>query len=557
MAPQNSKTFWDIEEERTWRIYSLFGFLLLLHFISVFVICTILKFFIYLRLSLYGSNVTFKVFGSNTWFVLIIATIGAVIHWYYSSTKVVNKILLLLGAKRPDKYDRYHSTFQNVVDEIETSAGGLKVERYVLPTGAMNAFALADFKGRKIIGITEGLLSRLNRDELQSIVAHEMAHIISKDCLQITIVSSLAHIYSEALAQSDRVLRRAHTSSSTFFVSTQQKYALGYTVFTIPILIVLFAMDTLSQLLNMFISRQREYRADASAVRLTRNPLSLASALHKIGTHWRGAGYGGERLSPIFILSPQFELLDEKESLFATLFSTHPPLVKRLQVILGLAHADLRQVTECLHRSKKIKKEPAAKKPMTKILVQQANNWLGPFTILQLQTIDWLMPKTKLRIENSNEIIDACKIPALNDFFQKRNKPIWRMRRLCPVCREWLIVQEYEGLWVWRCAFCNGMLAEQNKLPRIFAREEKGFTEDIQRIATLLREDAKRKKPDFKLLLDTSQLRPCPKCGQPMIRKFYSYAYHVEIDKCKMCQLIWFDADELEILQCLIEMERD
>lgn len=131
------------------------------------------------------------------------------------------------------------------------------------------------------------------------------------------------------------------------------------------------------------------------------------------------------------------------------------------------------------------------------------------------------------------------------------------MRRLCPVCREWLIVQEYEGLWVWRCAFCNGMLAEQNKLPRIFAREEKGFTEDIQRIATLLREDAKRKKPDFKLLLDTSQLRPCPKCGQPMIRKFYSYAYHVEIDKCKMCQLIWFDADELEILQCLIEMERD
>jgi hypothetical protein len=99
------------------------------------------------------------------------------------------------------------------------------------------------------------------------------------------------------------------------------------------------------------------------------------------------------------------------------------------------------------------------------------------------------------------------------------------------------------------------MLAEQHKLPRIFAREERGFSEDVCRAAALLREDAQRKHPDFRLLLGLSQARPCPKCGQPMRRKFYSYAYHVEVDECVVCKLIWFDEDELEILQCLIEME--
>jgi len=59
----------------------------------------------------------------------------------------------------------------------------------------------------------------------------------------------------------------------------------------------------------------------------------------------------------------------------------------------------------------------------------------------------------------------------------------------------------------------------------------------------------------FKLLIETPDKRKCPKCGKPMTRKFYSYAYHIEVDECNECNLIWFDKDELEILQCLIEME--
>jgi heat shock protein HtpX len=523
--------------------------------VSVFIIYLVVKFAIYLRLSISGSHRTFEVFGFDTWLVLIIAVVATLIHWYYSNKKVVGKILVLLGAKHPDKYDKYHYIFQNVVDEIETAAGGLKVERYIIPTGAMNAFALADLSGRQVIGITEGLLSRLKRDELQSVVAHEMAHIISNDCLQTTMACALFSIYSETLAQINKALDKTETPIPSAFAPAYQKNALAYVPLAIPFVFFLFFMDVLSNFIHMFISREREYRADANAVKLTRNPLSLACALYKIGTRWRGAGYGGEHLSPIFIQSPKFRHLEEKEDLAATLFSTHPPLNERLRVILNLAHSDISHIVEQLQKSKKIKTESKTKKPLKLLLVEHNNKWLGPFTILQLQALDWLTPESRLRVEGHEKIIDANEIPALNHFFRKRNEPIWKMKRLCPICRQWLIVQEYEGSYIWRCAFCDGLLAPQNKLPRIFVREEKGFTEDVQRSASLLRKGTQKKQPHFQLLFDTAHPRPCPKCGKPMVRKFYSYAYHVEIDECNICKLTWFDADELEILQCLIEME--
>ena len=557
MSDSDYRTFWDIEKERTWRIYALFGFLFSLHLAAVFIVWTVIKLSFYIRMSFSNPQVMFTVFGPESPLIFVIAGVAAAAHWHYSSARVVSRVLHLLRARAPDPYDRYHSIFQNVVDEIEVSAGGEKVERYVLPTGAMNAFALADSRGRRVIGVTEGLLSRLSRDELQSVVAHEMAHIVSEDCAQVTMTCSLAAIYSEMLAQFNRVLTQSYSRSQSTFDRTPQKSFAGYVGLAVPVFVLAFTVDMLSQLLNMFISRQREYRADAAAVKLTRNPLALASALYKIGTHWRGAGYGGEHLSPVFILSPKFERLDEEEGFLATLLSTHPPLLKRLQVILRLAHADLQDITERLRKETRVRREVAGEKPETQLLIEHEKKWLGPFTILQLQTIDWLTPETRLRAPGSDGIMSASEVPALGDFFRRRSEPISKVKRLCPTCREWLLAQEYEGLYVWRCAFCNGMLAQADKLPRIFARREKGFTERVQRAAALLREDAKQKHPRFQLILRTCQPRRCPRCGESMMRKLYSYAYHVEIDRCDSCGVVWFDENELEILQCLIETEGD
>ena len=555
MAALDQKTFWDIEKEKTWRIYILFAVLVIFYFCPVFVIWTLVKFFLDVKRTIYSNSSSFQIFSTDTWIIFAAAALAAVIHWYYSNKSVVGRILSLLGAQVPDKRDKYHNMFQNIVDEIETAAGGVKVERFILPTGAMNAFALADLSNRRVLGITEGLLSRLNRDELQAVIAHEMSHIASNDCLQTTITCSLFNLYTEALSHFNQTLFRHEAKGMSPAVKAAQHNVMMVGLVSLPAFILLFVTAFFGQLLNMFISREKEYRADASAVKLTRNPLSLAKALYKIGTHWRGAGYGGEHISAIFVLNPRSNTLDEKEDFFATLFSTHPPLLKRIGIILNMAHADLASIIEQVTSKEMIKTEADVIKPSLAFFARRDNEWLGPFTVLQLQSQDWLEPETELKFPDSDDIIRAGEVPVLSYFFQKRDEAIWKMKRLCPDCRNWLIIQSYEGLFLWRCAFCNGLLVEENKLPRIFVRREKAFTERVQRLAKMLNIQAKQRHPKFDVKLKIPHPRLCPKCGRKMVHKFYSYAFHVEIDECQHCHLIWFDEDELEILQCLIEMK--
>ncbi len=551
--PESPKTFWEIKKEKTINIYILFFFLIILYFLPIFLIWNLLKIIFYFNLFLRNSQPSFKIFDTSLIYIFIIAGIFAIIHWYKSNRNVVGKVLQLLSARLPDKNDEYHYQFQNIVDEIETAAGGIKVERYIIPTGAMNAFALADIGKRRVIGITEGLLSRLNRAEVQSVVAHEMAHIISNDSVVTTTACSLFSLYNESMYQLSKGLVKKSSMRQDRYLPIRSPMISNPGLIGIPVIIILFITNILSQLLNMFISREREYRADAAAVELTREPLSLASALYKMGIHWRGTGLVGDRLAPIFIINPKFSQLDETEGIIPTLFSTHPPLIKRLQVLLNMGHTD---ISEIAHRIKeKIKIEPETRTEGPLFFIKKAEEWLGPYTILQLQTIDDLNLETELKAAQNGNIIKAKNMPELAHFFELKQKPLGQIRRICPDCRQWLIPQSYEGLYVWRCAYCNGIAVEEEKLPRIIVRKEKGFTEDVVRLAKLLRADAKKKYPHFNLLLDMSHPRACPKCGKPMIHKFYSYAYHIEIDECRACKIIWFDAKELELLQCLIEIE--
>ncbi len=549
MEVRKIKTFWDIEKEKTTAIYFIFLFLTLLYFLSFFVLWTIIKLFIFLRISLENAHAKFSLFGTDTLVVLAIAIILAMGHWFYTNSNVVEKILKLLNARPPDKNDRYHYVFQNVVEEMSIAAGEIKVEPYILPTIAMNAFALQDIYGRNVIGVTEGLISRLNRDELQSVLAHEMAHIVSNDSLLTTVASSLFGVYNEILNGIINSLSKMDQPDDTSYFQKSRQNALTAGILSIPIFVILITMSFLSQLLYVFISREKEYRADVNAIKYTRNPLSLASALYKIAMHYRGTAI---HLAPIFILSPQANPLEDRDDTFANLFSTHPPLLKRLQLILDQAHADISQITE------KIRKPSFAKTTevtVPKLYVKKDNMWAGPYTLLQIQAIEGITPETEIKPESSSESIKAAEVPALQHFFKIKNNPMWKMRRLCPECNEWVIPQEYEGLYIWRCAFCNGLLVEKEKLPRILVRKEKGFTVDIEHLASLIQAEAKKKKPHFKLVIDTFNKRKCPKCGKPMTRKFYSYAYHIEIDECPECNLVWFDKDELELLQCLVEKE--
>lgn len=542
------KTFWDIERERTGRIYSLFAFLAFFYFLACYFVWLIIKLLFASPQILRGGRL--PLIGWDTVYVLAAAVLIAVGHWYYSNRVVVGRILHLLAAQPPDKNDRYHQVFENVVDEIQSAAGGIEIERYILPTGAMNAFAISDLAGRRVIGVTEGLLSRLRRAELQAVVSHEVAHIASNDSLLTTVACSLFGIFEEALAQLPAVYRTGDPMAT----AEERGRRVAAALFSyLPVMFLLFAFDILNQIVNMFISREKEYRADAAAVRLTRDPISLASALYKIAIRWRGAGYGGDRISSIFILSPAYNILDESSGSLASLFSTHPPVIKRLQVLLDLGHGEISQLTEEINKKNRIRMESATPAPAIIYYAELNGEWYGPFTPAQAKTIDWLTPETRLRPEGSREVIAARAVPELGYFFKVRDAAAWKIKRLCPLCRQWLLVDDYEGLNLWRCAFCDGVMVEQDKIPRIIARREKAFNETVVRLAEIMMKKIRQKHPKLRLTLETAHPRPCPRCGKPMVHKLYSYAYHVEIDECRNCRIVWFDANELEILQYFTE----
>jgi Zn-finger nucleic acid-binding protein len=325
-------------------------------------------------------------------------------------------------------------------------------------------------------------------------------------------------------------------------------------VASFPLLVLLFITDLLGQFLNMFISRQKEYRADANAVKYSRDPIALARALYKIATHWRGAGYGGEYLAPIFILRPEHKQMDERDGSVATLFSTHPPVARRLQVLLDMGHASMDELSRELKSGQDLKTEIEPDVLTEHYYAQHKGEWEGPFSLMQMYTREWLQPDTMVRIGGKKEAVAAQDIPPLQEMFSRRARPIYKVRRLCPDCREWLVPQEYEGLHIWHCAFCHGIFVEAKKLPRIFVRKKKGFSERVQRMSRVLFDEAKKKHPKFNIMLGTAHPRQCPKCGKPMNHKFYSYAYHIEIDECARCGSFWFDVDELELLQCVIEI---
>jgi Zn-finger nucleic acid-binding protein len=314
----------------------------------------------------------------------------------------------------------------------------------------------------------------------------------------------------------------------------------------------------MSLLLNMLISREREYRADAAAVGMTRNPVALAETLHVLSRSWRGAGFIGSGYEMLCIVNPQATALDESEGFWADLLSTHPPILRRIEALLSMAHMHISELDRKASNNTHASVEPA--QPRFYALTPQ-QEWQGPFSLAELSALPWLSPLTWITSDNQQSVDRAWKEPLINAIFALRlsqNDPA-PSDLTCPSCHQPLITESYEGTQVFRCRFCTGTLVENGKIPRLLARtgRDRPRTERINALArTMVRENqlknAQRRLSDFRQRRNVPLLA-CPKCNNPMYRGFFSAAYAVEIDRCSFCGLTWFDQDELEMLQCLIE----
>jgi len=518
-------TFIDIERQKNWRIWVFFLILVLLYFVVTAVFCLL-----FLPVLVHASA-HFLIFAG------VIALFVAGIHFFFSAYDTVNTVVRGLNAQGPDPKDDIHKMLINIMEEIHVVTGNRrKMQCVVIPSLSMNALAAADLKGAAVIGITEGLLSRLVRPQLEAVVAHEAHHILSGDCLEATVAASLFGTYASALENLNDTSRGRTFSSPAFLLAG--------------------GMLKLSNLLNMFISREREYRADAASVRMTRNPIALAETLHLLSRSWRGAGFIGSGYEMLCIVNPEATALDETEGFWADLLSTHPPIRKRVDILLAMARVSIGE----LDQKAKKEAEDAQKPPQPAYYAMNPRQqWQGPFNMAELAALPWLSPLTWVTTGDRQAVERAWKEPLINEIFTARlvQEEGVKSEFTCPSCRQPLVMESYEGTQVYECRFCSGTLVENSKIARIIARtgRERPCSERMSALARTVVKDNQMRQTQQKLGTGSGPKMPllaCPKCKNPMYRGFYSSAHLIEIDRCSFCGLTWFDQDELEMLQCLI-----
>lgn len=218
----------------------------------------------------------------------------------------------------------------NIVEEMKIAAGLPAMPRvYVIESDVPNAFAVGLNPKRAAVAVTTGLMARLNRDELQGVVAHEIGHIANRDTLFMTLagvtvgaVIMLADLYLRGMRYGLGGRRRSSGRGSG---------QAALVMFVIALVLAILA-PILAQLLYFACSRRREYLADASGAQFTRYPEGLASALEKLMAYPGGRLEVNRAVAPMFTVNP----LAAAGSV-STIFSTHPPTQDRIRVLRAMA----------------------------------------------------------------------------------------------------------------------------------------------------------------------------------------------------------------------------
>lgn len=237
---------------------------------------------------------------------------------YFYSDKIV---LFTLRAKQAKKQEYFN--FYTVVENLSMAAGLSMPKLYVIKDMAPNAFATGRNPKHAIICATSGLLSKLDRTELEGVMAHELSHIKNYDIL---LASVLAVLVGTIALVSDWVLR------SIFWRGDRKNKSLIAIALFVIMLIIAPLVATLIQL---SLSRQREYMADASGALLTRYPEGLARALQKISSDPQQMRHTASSSAHLFIANP-FKKRKGMGNWFTSLFHTHPPMDERIRILQSM-----------------------------------------------------------------------------------------------------------------------------------------------------------------------------------------------------------------------------
>ncbi len=271
---------------------------------SFFIIISVLSYVI-LYYTYFGESAIILAF--------IIAIISSYITYYYSDS-----LVLTFSRARPVKKSEYPFLY-NITEGLAIAAGIPKPKLFIIDDDALNAFATGRNPEHSVIVVTKGLLKKLNREELEGVIGHEMSHIKNYDMKFATLVVVLVGMVA--------ILSRFFIRSQ-FWGNKKEKEGTSI-LFFIGILLAIFA-PLFTRLVQLAISRKREFLADASSVELTRNPSGLINALKKISQN-PSVKSASQVTAGLFISNPF-----NKQN-FSKLFSTHPPIKERIKALEKMA----------------------------------------------------------------------------------------------------------------------------------------------------------------------------------------------------------------------------
>ena len=274
----------------------------------------------------------------------IVSTLSAAWICWYSWRNGAKRILWATGAwELIEPATAEQKQLMNVVEEMAIASGLPRPAVYLVPDNDPNAFATGRDAASASIAVTEGLLRNLSRDELQGVVAHEMAHIRNLDVRLMTLLAGMVGaiaLLSEGLGR--MIGRGSRTAVRLGGAGSRRGGGKGGNPLAVVILVLwlvtLVIAPVVSRLLAMAVNRKREYLADATGAQFTRNPMALATALEKL----EGAGEATRSITRgaahLCIVDPAPTALASKEGFLADFVASHPPIRQRIIRLKGMAY---------------------------------------------------------------------------------------------------------------------------------------------------------------------------------------------------------------------------
>ena len=264
-------------------------------------------------------------FYGNSYFGLVLAVIIGVVYFLFSYYGGANAILTMTRAKEATKPQ--HTYLINTVEGLAIAAGIPMPKVYVIEDSALNAFATGRNPQHAAVTVTTGLLEKLNKLELEGVLAHELSHIKNYD---IRVMMLAAVMVGLTVLLSDFLLRSFLWGSHG---RNREQNQLSIVFIIVGVVLALLS-PLIGELIKLAISRKREFLADASGALLTRYPKGLADALRKIkGDPDPLVDHANKATAHLFISSP---FRKEKRSMMRSLFSTHPDIDERIKRLEGM-----------------------------------------------------------------------------------------------------------------------------------------------------------------------------------------------------------------------------